>query len=203
VPCEATIRTTLRPLAVQIASGADDGIGVVDEFWVPATNARADMAVISSELYGYEIKSAADTLRRLPRQIDAFGRIFDRCFAVVAERHLERAFDLIPDWWGVIAVEDAGDLPRLVPRRDGAPNPCVDLSLVVRLLWRDEVADALRAHGTEPNLRAGRAGMWKQLLACADASSIAAAVRSALRARTGWESQRGLARLNVAPAPAR
>ena len=198
---EAAIRVTLRPLAVAAAEGRD--VGVVEEFWLPGTNVRADLAVVASDLHGYEIKSAADTLRRLPRQVDAFGRVFDRCSAVVSGRHLDHSVELIPDWWGVIVVEEAAGLPRLVPQRPSLPNPAIDVELVVRLLWRDEVAEALLFHGTEPDLIGGRGAMWQQLLACADVESIKGTVRTSLRARHGWEGHRGRARLRLAAAPAR
>jgi predicted nucleic acid-binding protein len=41
-----------------------------------------------AELIGFEIKTARDTLRRLPTQIEAYSRYFDHAVLVVAEKHL-------------------------------------------------------------------------------------------------------------------
>ena len=52
----------------------------------------------------FEIKTERDTLRRLPRQATAYARLFDQCTVVVAERHVAAAMEMLPMWWGVIAV---------------------------------------------------------------------------------------------------
>jgi hypothetical protein len=193
----------LRPVAAAAARSADEHTGTVEEFWVPGANVRADVVVVGGELCGYEIKSAADSLYRLPRQIEAFARIFDRCTAVVAERHEDQTASLLPEWWGLIVVGGDDSLPWLVMRRAAAPNPSVELASVVRLLWRDEAAAALIANGVQPAPRAGRSQLWRLLLACCDAPSLRRAVRTALRSRTDWSGHSGRQRLTLSVAAAR
>src|SRR3954452_15629375 len=103
---DAVIRAALRPVAVASAGGDGDTVGLVEELTLPPGGARADVAVVGPELVGYEIKSAADSLRRLPGQVAAFGRIFDMCWLVAATRHLDAAIGQIPSWWGIIEVAD-------------------------------------------------------------------------------------------------
>ena len=40
--------------------------------------ARVDIAVINGHIRGVEIKAEADSLERLPRQVEAYGRVVDR-----------------------------------------------------------------------------------------------------------------------------
>jgi hypothetical protein len=190
---EVAIRAALRPLA--IAAAGRPGTRVIDEFWTPASHERADLATVGDDLHGYEIKSAQDTLRRLPRQVAAFGRIFDRCTAVIAARHEMRADGLLPEWWGLVIVEP-GPEPIFLTRREGQANPSVDVELVVRLLWRAEVTQILLDHGVQPDLPGGRSAMWTQLLEALDPSKITAVVRDALRSREHWRGQGGQPRLS-------
>jgi hypothetical protein len=96
---------------------------------------------------------------------------------VAATRHVDAALDGLPSWWGIIAVEDDPQLTRLVTRRNAARSAAVEVDVIVRLLWREEVAAAIRMHGHEPALRRGRSGLWAQLLACGtDASTDAQVV---------------------------
>lgn len=62
---------------------------VTSEFSLNGTGIRADLAVLDGDLfYGVEIKSAADTLKRLQSQLEGYARYFDRSDLVVAPRHL-------------------------------------------------------------------------------------------------------------------
>jgi len=42
--------------------------------WIGLIHERVDVALISSEMAGYEIKRARDTVKRLPRQMRASRR---------------------------------------------------------------------------------------------------------------------------------
>jgi len=50
----------------------------VEEFWIPRSNERADVATIGSVIEAFEIKSDRDSLKRPPRQVIAYGRVFSR-----------------------------------------------------------------------------------------------------------------------------
>src|SRR5687767_12122105 len=60
---------------------------IIDEFRL--FDARIDLAVINGSMHGYEIKSEADNLDRLERQIPAYNAVFNRVTAVVAQRHCD------------------------------------------------------------------------------------------------------------------
>jgi hypothetical protein len=152
------------------------------EFWLPETNARADVAVIATALQGFEIKTERDTLKRLPRQAIAYGRLFDRCTVVLAERHLDAALGMLPDWWGVVTIQPDPDAAfRTV--RPPQLNIGVDPEILVRLLWKEEVNALLCGLGAEPDREGGRSAMWRQLLTLADLESLKLAVCQALLRR--------------------
>ena len=117
VVTEARVRHSLRGALLASAPTAE----TIYEFWVPQTNERADVAVIGDLLYGFEIKTERDSLKRLPRQADAYTRVFDRCHVVVAPCHLDRAAEMLPPWWGVLVIE--GDLSMTV-LREAETNAC-------------------------------------------------------------------------------
>jgi hypothetical protein len=172
---EATIRESLSH---ELLSGLPHA-ETVYELWVPRSYERADVAVIGPTMDGFEIKTARDTLRRLPRQAAAYARLFDRCYVVLADRHVERAMGILPSWWGVMVIrgETAPEFERI---READVNHDVDPETLVRLLWRDEVHAALCAFGAPPEPGTGRFRMWAQLLDLVEVDVLKTAVREAL-----------------------
>ncbi|MGR4864319.1 sce7726 family protein [Caulobacter sp. LARHSG274] len=63
---------------------------VANEFRVGKTSVRADLALLGDRLTAVEIKSDADTLKRLERQVAAYSLYFDELILVLARRHLAR-----------------------------------------------------------------------------------------------------------------
>jgi hypothetical protein len=151
----------------------------VDEFWLPRSNARADLAVLGPLLDGYEIKTERDTLRRLPGQAAAYGAVFDRCIAVVAEKHCEQAEALLPQWWGITTVTVNGSISFTV-EREAANNPSVEAETLVRLLWRDEAMAALMSLGHTPDIASLRRRLWDELLDVTGLNELRSIVREAI-----------------------
>jgi hypothetical protein len=101
---------------------------------------RADACVFGPKrMVGYEIKSAADTLKRLKAQAQAYSLFFDFCYIVSDERHLGESLEIVPGWWGAIAASGQGNTVGLSPVRAGAENPSRDPDNVLKLLWKDEL----------------------------------------------------------------
>lgn len=174
---EADVRQSLRAEALASAPPRAEAIY---EFWVPQSNERADVAVIGSMLDGFEIKTDRDSLKRLPRQADAYNRVFDRCYAVLAPRHVGRATEMLPPWWGVVVIEDSMSFRVL---RDAEANAGVHPETLVRLLWRDEAYAALCDLGFPPDPGVGRFRMWEALLTLLDLDGLKRVVRDLLLLR--------------------
>ncbi|WP_077145468.1 sce7726 family protein [Sphingopyxis sp. KK2] len=62
---------------------------VTAEFSLGSSGVRADLVVFADTVIGFEIKTARDSLRRLPSQMHAYARYFDHAVAIVAPSHLK------------------------------------------------------------------------------------------------------------------
>jgi len=153
---------------------------------------RVDVAAVNGSLWGYEIKSARDTLRRLPVQVEVYSRVLDHAALVVADNHQEHALDLLPDWWEIqVATIGAGGGVELELHRPGTPNPGVDPLQLVQLLWRDEALAELAERGLDRGVRSKpRRAVWQRLADSLELAELQRVVRTRLKTRTGWRAPR-------------
>lgn len=120
--------------------------------------AYADVAILDGDSWcGYEIKSASDSLSRLPRQVVSYGRVFDRCMLLAAPQHIERAAKMLPPFWGIAKILAPDGLIQVVrpAAENGGCDPGVIASLVRKHEWRQWALDA----GRIELLRGGRDGI--------------------------------------------
>lgn len=193
---EMVVREALRERILAAMKGARE---TVDEFWVPRSNERADLAVIGTSMDGFEIKTERDTLTRLPRQVKAYGHLFDRCSVVVAERHLNMAKDIVPAWWGISVVQVNGEA-HFTDIRTAGRNPDIDREILVRLLWKDEVQNALVQLGATPEGKTSRSALWEELLKLTNLNQLRATVRRALLDRDPSRARIATKRFRLATA---
>ncbi|SKK31624.1 sce7726 family protein [Mycobacteroides abscessus] len=183
-------------LVSELRDDHGQGLGsalIVEELGLRGGMVRVDVAVVDDDaLSGFEIKSAADTLRRFPRQIEVYSKVLDYASAVVADTHLEHVQAVLPPWWGCqVVYTDAGGGLRFDEICPAAPNPGLDPYSLATLLWRDEVVDALQARDaltgvvSKPNRV-----LWGRLVEVLDVDELRALVRDRLRARTRWRQHR-------------
>lgn len=157
---------------------------VVEELGLCQGQVRVDMAVVNGVLHGYEIKSDCDTLRRLPNQVVAYGKVLDRATLVVGARHLDEALGQVPTWWGVMKAEATAKGLRLKEVRPGRKNPSRDPRMLAELLWRDEALALLEERGAVRGLMTKpRQLAWDRVAEVYDVNEIGDAVRARLKAR--------------------
>lgn len=160
----------------------DTGTRVLEELGLCQGDVRVDVAAVGEELSGYEIKSPSDTLARWPNQCRVYSKVVDRAWLVATEKTLQKAG--APDWWGQIAVFDAGDRLGLRVVRWSGTNPTPDPLSIAKLLWRDEALEVLRGAGCARGvLTKSRKVIWKRLIESVAVDDLRAAVRAALRRR--------------------
>jgi hypothetical protein len=152
---------------------------------------RADIVSLSPICFrAIEVKSEADSLRRLPEQVRVYSQVADACTLVVAERHhakLREAFTggacAIPPWWDIWTYA-AGSVDLAWA---GRPNPAPDALGAARLLWRDEAMDALRGLGRAKGLsRKGIHWLHQALVDTLPQDELRSLVRRQLLARKDW-----------------
>jgi len=115
-----------------------------DEFRISDGFVVADVALIGTDLVGFEIKSDKDVLDRLTIQSMVYSNAFAECFLVTTPKYAEKASLVVPDWWGVLTVEEIEGNLCLFEYRKGEENPDVTPLAVLQLLKKKEAADLLR-----------------------------------------------------------
>lgn len=102
---------------------------------------RADIVmVVPKALYGIEIKSDADTYARLERQVRDYNLYYDYNMVVVGTSHAVHIEEHVPEWWGIITVEQDGEKTDFYLMREAQLNPKMDWSHKIEILWRPELA---------------------------------------------------------------
>ena len=175
----AAVRRRLRE-----KHGNDPGTRIVEEMGVWSGAVRIDIAVINGKLLGYELKSNSDTLDRLPRQIEIYGKIFDGMTLVVGDKLVEKAVGLIPSWWGCIVASMNEDCVTLRSKRAPRSNPSLDPTILVQMLWKEEAITILEKYGLADGWRSKRASdIGNRLLSEIPYKRLAEEIRSALKVR--------------------
>jgi hypothetical protein len=165
----------------------DEDTRIVEEMGIWAGSVRIDVAVINGEFHGFELKSAKDTLERLPSQAALYSEVFDRVTLVVAEKHVAKARRLIPSWWGISTARDMQGEVRLHQSRLAKQNPRPQPIQIARLLWRPEALALLTRRGMDQGVRSKPADALAQKLAiCLPIDDLRAEVRLALKSRNNW-----------------
>lgn len=188
-----TLTTVLAPQIADavtqriLVDAADDVPRFRRELHVSMGEGRIDVAAVNGRLVGFEIKSAADSFARLPRQVDVYSRVVDEAVLVVERRRPETFLPRIPTWWGLWVARDDGAGCTLDVVRPPAMNPSPQALATAQLLWREEALALLREHGSGHGLeRANRWRLWTTIADVVPLPALQRYVRNALRARPGW-----------------
>jgi len=171
------------------AEHAQDGSLILDELGIYGGATRVDVAVINGRFGGYEIKSDRDTLERLPTQAELYGRVFDTMSLVAGPRHIDRAVDLLPAWWGVVLAapgEDGGALLETI--RTPQENRGQDPQTLAWCLWRAELAAVLSEHGYRVMSRHSRPHLVRMAAELFSLDHLRRIVRETVKARGDWRA---------------
>ena len=108
---------------------------------------RADAVMITDDaIFGIEIKSDADTYARLARQVEDYDRYYDMNIVVVGSSHALHIREHVPEHWGVITVELAGDEHDFYVLREPQKNTGAELRNKLEFLWRPELVQIQKNH---------------------------------------------------------
>ncbi len=102
---------------------------------------RADVVMITTQhIVGIEIKSDADTYARLQRQVKDYNRFYDMNYVVAGTSHAAHIEEHVPDFWGIITVEEVDNKADFYILRRPKTNPKLDMALKLSMMWRPELA---------------------------------------------------------------
>jgi hypothetical protein len=181
---DASIRQLLRN--TELLQYKNDGSSkIVEEMNIPAAKARIDMAVINGYLHGFEIKSACDTLQRLPNQIEAYTKVFDFLSIVTEDKYHERILEITPSWIGVlICIEKTNEIKQIRAASLNAQKNCFHIA---KLLWREEIIDVLVEHKIKFRKKDRNWLLCELLSEQIDIITLSEIVRKKLKSRTDWK----------------
>ncbi len=101
---------------------------------------RADVVmVITGALVGVEIKSDSDTYTRLSSQVTDYDKYFDYNIVVVGSSHAMHVSEHVPDYWGIITVDENEGEPDFYFLRRPILNKKMKLKRKMEILWRPEL----------------------------------------------------------------
>jgi len=109
---EAQVKAAILSQIRQESRGQQKPV-VTAEFSLGTSGIRSDLAIFSDETIGFEIKTARDTLRRLPAQMRAYSRYFNRSIVVVAPCHLKTIAECHLSGASVWTYDDKGSLAQM------------------------------------------------------------------------------------------
>lgn len=157
---------------------------VLEELGLNGGRVRVDLAVVNGQLHAYEIKSDRDTLRRLHGQVALYSQVADKATLIVGQRFSHAALEFLPVWWGIKCAQYDNGRVQFETIRRPQRNPARDPHMLVQLLWLDQALELLESREAARGVR-GRARrfVWDRVCERFDTDEIAAAVRTALKAR--------------------
>ena len=191
---DSEIRAALHRKKLRAAHCRADTL-IVDELGLAHAKARIDIAVIDGCVHGFEIKSAADTLVRLPQQLILYEQCLEKLTIVCAEKHVSAVRKMAPSWCGMLKVTKG---PRggidFITLRAPKRNPNVQAHRLAHLLWRPEAVALLARLNAPPRLlRRPRKQLYKSLAGLLTLGEITACIKESMEARQAWRDLRARA----------
>ncbi|MBR1708232.1 MAG: sce7726 family protein [Clostridia bacterium] len=102
--------------------------------------ARADIVMVTEDsIQGIEIKSDADSYARLAGQVKWYDQYYDANTVVIGTSHVRHIEEHVPEWWGIITVEETEGTIDFYLARKPKSNPKMDDRLNLGILWRPEL----------------------------------------------------------------
>ena len=181
-PASTLLDYEIRDVLKEFLREQDDTAAIFDELPLLRGRGRADLAFVNGRLWGYEIKSEADSLVRAEIQADNYESVFEFNTIVAATKHLTAARKRLPESWGIIEVKRVNGRAELHPRRQAKRNLKLSNFALARLLWKNECLAILRKMRIETRPRMSISKLWL-LLETMGTSELCDEVRIALKRR--------------------
>ncbi|AKF46323.1 sce7726 family protein [Pseudomonas fragariae (ex Marin et al. 2024)] len=146
---------------------------IINEMVVANWSRRADIAVANGRLYGFEIKSHFDTLKRLPGQVESFQAHFDKVVVVAATKFIASIQRDYPSEIGILEVYEVSGRAKIRQVRPGRICEVKDVSKLTSLITKSELEKFLKQSGIPV-----RAGMLRSELVSACGTRVSKPLRS-------------------------
>lgn len=114
---------------------------IIDELHVHKGNAIADVVAVYKEPHCFEIKGETDNTTRLRVQGQFYNQVFKRITLITTEKHLKKAQDNTPEFWGIIIAFVKDGTIKFRHHRKSRPNPKFNKEVALYTLWRQEMLE--------------------------------------------------------------
>lgn len=159
-------------------SHVDKDAVIISEMTVANWTRRADVVLANGTLWAFEIKSNSDSLHRLPGQIEAFRRHFEKFTIVAAERFEAAICNMMPEGVGLWIVDPQGRITQRVPPRQTRLSKAAYISLMTAA----EIKQLLSANGIAVMRGASRSRL-AEMAESLPQSDLGEAARNAVKRR--------------------
>ncbi len=164
---------------------------IIEEMKLPVAKARIDIAVVNGHLHGYEIKSASDTLQRLPSQVTAYSKIFDYLTVVTEFKYHHKLNDILPEWVGIAVCSDKVTEEEYEIIRPPIRNEEKDNFYIAKLLWVSELYELLKEQNITFKKSERSWALYQKLAANLETDHLSDLVREKLKFRKKIEIKEG------------
>lgn len=112
---------------------------IIEELRVHNGNAIADVVAIHNNAHCYEIKGDGDKIERALEQGEFYNQVFWKITLVTTSKHIGKALDVLPHYWGIMVAQEINDAVRLTYVRKSMPNSNFDKKKALLTLWKSEM----------------------------------------------------------------
>lgn len=166
----------------------DPDTKIIDEMGLNLGSSIIDIAVVNGNMLGYEIKSDRDTLNRLNSQIEQYNKVFDYLNIVTSKKYAPIISDYVPEWWGIIEVEEAKNQVVIHQHRLSKINNDVNPYSLLQLLWKDELIEIIEKFAPSKSIKnKPKKIIWTYISENLDKITIKDLVRFYLKKRINWK----------------
>lgn len=99
-------------------------------------NNKADCVILNGLSTCYEIKTEFDSLVRLPEQLSAYVKVFDKTYVITTEKHLPKVEEIASEDVGILKLTDKGEIKEV--RRAKQSNSKIDPTIMIQSLRMEE-----------------------------------------------------------------
>ena len=116
---------------------------ILNEVTISDGLARPDLIAIYSYSHCYEIKGDNDQIQRIVKQFTHYQTSFKKNTLVTTQKHLKKALELLPNFWGIIIVINDNETIKFKYVRKSSHNPFYRKDIASKILWKAEMQQLL------------------------------------------------------------
>ena len=111
---------------------------------------RADLVILNEAIHGFEVKSASDNFKRLPKQVKDYDSVLDYNTLVTRPSMIEEGLKRVPAHWGVIEISHEGVITQVREPQHHSRRTSKNLAW---MFWLEELRSFTKLRSMTASLR--------------------------------------------------